>query len=243
MDDRKDRIPSDIEELLRPLRAPERPDPVVRAAHLQAMAATSPRRGGVLARVAAAGLVAKLVLAGTALAATGGGLAAAGALPEPAQRALARVAEKLGIELPVPPGRALPEERPDERPTPTPPASDVLDVVEDRDSYPDGRSFGDAVSDEASENSQGHRRDGDAGKPDDPGSQGKAPEDPGSPDDAGKPDDPGSQGKAPEDPGSQGNKPEGAGKPDDVGTQGNRPEDPGSQGGKPTDPGDLSEMG
>ncbi|MGH2699748.1 MAG: hypothetical protein ACRDJL_11220, partial [Actinomycetota bacterium] len=46
-----------------------------------------------------ASLTAKLAMAGVALAATGG-LAATGSLPAPAQEALAKAGEKVGIELP-----------------------------------------------------------------------------------------------------------------------------------------------
>ncbi|MGH2775976.1 MAG: hypothetical protein ACRDJT_11175 [Actinomycetota bacterium] len=95
------------------------PDDATRAAHLTAMAeaaadldaspartskpaASSPiRRVKLVLSSLFASLVAKIALAGVALAATTGGLAVAGSLPEPAQEALATAAEKVGFELPA----------------------------------------------------------------------------------------------------------------------------------------------
>lgn len=97
-----------------------------------------------------ASLIGKVAIAGVALAATTGGLAATGSLPDPAQEALARAGEKVGFDLPVGDDRVTDGDDagvPDELPEATEGSSapSVLDVIR---SWEDdkGCAFGHAVA-------------------------------------------------------------------------------------------------
>ncbi|MBW3576656.1 MAG: hypothetical protein KY462_02735 [Actinobacteria bacterium] len=83
-------------------------------------AAPAPKRQalrGWTRRVAAAGGL-KLAASATAvLAATGGGLAATGNLPDPAQRAVAEVLDEVGLTVPKPPADRVPQTTGTEEPT------------------------------------------------------------------------------------------------------------------------------
>ncbi|MBA3290917.1 MAG: hypothetical protein H0U17_05420, partial [Actinobacteria bacterium] len=74
-------------------------DPV--ATRAAAASPSPPRRWKLVLTHLLASLGAKVALVGVAVAATTGGLAAAGSLPQPAQDALANAAEKVGFELPA----------------------------------------------------------------------------------------------------------------------------------------------
>ena len=197
-------------------------------------AASSPfRRVKLVITSLFASLIAKVALVGVALAATTGGLAATGSLPEPAQEALARAGERVGFELPA--GDDADEEEgedeagvPDELPEGTEGSSapSVLDVIR---SWGDekGCEFGHAVAtaaggnpepceDEQGGNDEGTRNG--KGRPEGAGKPEGTPE--GKPAGAGE-----GQGK-PE--GTPSSKPEGAGKPE--GTPGG--DNPGAGGGE-----------
>jgi hypothetical protein len=238
------------------------PGDATRAAHVNAMAeaaadleiapaqASKPAASSPIRRVKLvltslfASLIAKVALVGVALAATTGGLAAAGSLPEPAQEALASAAEKVGFGLPAADdaeegeGEAgVPEDLPES--TEGSSAPSVLDVIR---SWGDdkGCEFGHAVAtaaggspgpcqDEQGGNDEGKGRPESAGK--------------GRPEGAGKPEGtptgrPAGAGKGPGRPagagegqgkpeGTPSSKPEGAGKPEGTPGGGN----PGAAGG------------
>lgn len=171
-------------------------------------------------------LTAKLVLSGVALAATTG-LAAAGALPEPAQKAVANAAKKVGFELPA--GNQDDETTgADELPAATDgsPAQAVLDVIRNWQGDK-GCEFGHAVAEAAGGNPGPCPDDGEDGsKGNGDGSEGVHKGKPegtplGKPDGAGKPEGTpsakpdgagkGSTGKPEDTPSAQ---PEGAGKPE-----------------------------
>jgi hypothetical protein len=97
-----------------------------------------------------ASLIGKIALASVALAATTGGLAATGSLPDAAQDALARAGDKVGIDLPLGDDRATHDDGagvPDELPEATEGSSapSVLDIIR---SWGDdkGCEFGHAVA-------------------------------------------------------------------------------------------------
>ena len=207
----------------------------VAPAHASKPAASSPiRRLKLVLTSLFASLIAKVALVGVALAATTGGLAAAGSLPEPAQEALARAAEKVGFELPAADdaqegeGEAgVPEELPES--TEGSSAPSVLDVIR---SWGDdkGCEFGHAVAtaaggspgpcqDEQGGNGEGEGRPESAGK--------------GRPEGAGKPEGtptgkPAGAGEGQGKPeGTPSSKPEGAGTPEGAPGGGN----PGAAGG------------
>ena len=184
---------------------------------------------------------AKVALGSVALAAATGGLAAAGALPQPAQDALSKAAAKVGFDLPAGSQQEEGDENaagPDENASPV--AHAVNEVVVNRDDYANGREFGLAVAEAAkaaaSEQSAGATRRSERGaqKAADKAAQGSkrseqarqdAPETVpgGQPESTGKPDgtpkvSPGGKGKPEEVPGGQ---PERSGKPD--GTPGGPP--------------------
>jgi len=142
------------------------PDEATRATHLMAIAEaaadatltpvltpspTSPfRRVKLVLTSLFASLIGKIALAGVALAATTGGLAATGSLPDPAQEALARAGEKVGFDLPMGDDQATDGDVagvPDELPEATEGSSapSVLDVIR---SWGDekGCAFGHAVA-------------------------------------------------------------------------------------------------
>ncbi|MPZ90580.1 MAG: hypothetical protein GEU68_02960 [Actinobacteria bacterium] len=229
------------------------PEDATRAAHVNAMAeaaadldvapahASKPAASRPIRRVKLvltslfASLIAKVALVGLALAATTGGLAAAGSLPEPAQEALARAAEKVGFELPAAgdaeEGEAgVPEGLPES--TEGSSAPSVLDVIR---SWADdkGCEFGHAVAtaaggspgpcqDEQGGNDEGEGRPESAGK--------------GRPEGAGKPEGtptskPAGAGEGQGKPeGTPSSKPEGAVKPEGTPGGGN-PEADGGAGG------------
>ena len=183
-----------------------------------------------------ASMVAKVALAGVAVAATTGGLAATGSLPEPAQAALANAAEKVGFELPA--GDMRDEDGPPEDlpgGTEGSPTQAVLDVIRNYDGAK-GCEFGHAVAEAAGgnpgpckdEEEDDGRREG--GKPE--GTPDGKPEGAGKPEGTpeGKPEGAGvdTGGKLA---GAPGEKPEGAGKPEGTPGGGNdtgTPNDAGS---------------
>jgi len=189
-----------------------------------------------------ASLIAKVALVGVALAATTGGLAATGSLPDPAQEALARASERVGFELPTGDDSEEGEDEagvPDELPEGTEGSSapSVLEVIR---SWGDDRGceFGHAVAaaaggdpgpcedkqggdDEGSNNGEG-RPEG-AGKPEGVGKPEGAGKPEGTP--AGKPAGAGEGQGKPE--GTPSSKPEGAGKPEGT-PGGSQPETDGS---------------
>ena len=220
------------------------PDGATRVAHVTAMAeaaadldvaavraprpaASSPfRRVKLVLTSLFASLIAKVALVGVALAATTGGLAATGSLPEPAQEALAKASEKVGFELPAG-DDAEEEERedeagvPDELPEGTDGSSapSVLDVIR---SWGDekGCDFGHAVATAAGgdpapcDDDQGGNNEGTSnGKTPDGAGEGR-PEGAGKPEGTpeGKPAGAGEEQGKPE--GTPSSKPEGAGKPE-----------------------------
>ena len=185
----------------------------------------------------AATLIGKIALVGVALAATTGGLAATGSLPDPAQDALNRAGERVGFDLPAGDDRlpsddnaGVPEDLPGGAQGSSAPS--VLDVIRSWDDDK-GCEFGHAVAAAAG----GHpgpckeeRRDDDGR--DKPGRQ-EAPG--GRPDGAGKPEGtpqgkPAGAGEGKGKPeGTPGGKPEGAGKPEKApGGDSHRPGGPGS---------------
>jgi len=138
------------------------PDEATRAIHLMAMAETAagldsppaseiapaPSRPFSRAKVVLSSLIASLIgkiaLVGVAVAATTGGLAATGSLPDPAQDALARAAEKVGFDLPASDNDAgVPEDLPDGAQGSS--AASVLDVIRSWDDDK-GCEFGHAVA-------------------------------------------------------------------------------------------------
>ncbi len=174
-----------------------------------------------------ASVAAKIALAGVAVAATTGGLAATGSLPEPAQAALANAAEKVGFELPAGDMRdedGPPEDLPDG--AEGSPAQAVLEVIRNWEGDK-GCEFGHAVAEAAGGNpgpckdeADGDR--GEGGRPDDAGRPEGTPD--GRPEGAGEDTD----GKPA---GTPAEKPEGAGKPEGITGGGNdtgAPEDSGS---------------
>ena len=170
-------------------------------------------------------LIGKVALVGVALAATTGGLAATGSLPDPAQEALARAAEKVGFELPASDDTGEDEAGvPDELPEGTEGSSapSVLDVIR---SWGDekGCDFGHAVAAAAGgnpgpcENEQVGNDEGRSngkGRPEGVGSGKGRPEGAGKPEGTpeGKPAGAGEGQGKPE--GTPDSKPEGAGKPE-----------------------------
>jgi len=209
-------------------------DPVATRA---AAASLSPlRRWKLVLTHLLASMVAKVALAGVAVAATTGGLAATGSLPEPAQAALANAAEKVGFELPA--GDMRDEDGPPEDlpgGTEGSPAQAVLDVIRNYDGAK-GCEFGHAVAEAAGgnpgpckdEEEDDGRREG--GKPE--GTPDGKPEGAGKPEGTpeGKPEGAGvDTGGKPA--GAPGEKPEGAGKPEGTPGGGNdtgAPDDAGS---------------
>jgi hypothetical protein len=141
------------------------PDDATRATHLLAISeaaaeldetparASKPARSFTLLRRTkfvfaslVASLVGKIALVGVAVAATTGGLAATGSLPDAAQDALARAGEKVGIQLPAGDGHegaGVPDELPE--PTEGSSAPSVLDVIRSWDDDK-GCEFGHAVA-------------------------------------------------------------------------------------------------
>jgi hypothetical protein len=219
------------------------PDDATRATHLVAIGdaaanldvkrapastpAPSPsplRRVKVVLTSLLASLVGKIALVSVAVAATTGGLAATGSLPDAAQDALARAAERVGFELPAGDGSEgkigdnearVPDELPDA--TEGSSAQSVLDVIRSWDDDK-GCEFGHAVATAAGGQPGPCADDGDGtegaskGKPDD------TPE--GKPEGAGKPEGtpqgkPAGAGEGQEKPeGTPDGQPEGAGKPE-----------------------------
>jgi hypothetical protein len=167
-----------------------------------------------------ASLVGKIALVSVAVAATTGGLAATGSLPDAAQDALARAAEKVGFELPAGDGSEgktsdnearVPDELPDA--TEGSSAQSVLDVIRSWDDDK-GCEFGHAVAtaaggkpgpcNEGQDDDGSKNEDTPKGQPEGAGKPEGTPQ--GKPAGAGE-----GQGK-PE--GTPDGKPEGAGKPD-----------------------------
>jgi len=182
-----------------------------------------------------ASLIGKIALASVALAATTGGLAATGSLPDPAQEALARAADKVGIDLPVGDDRATHDDDagvPDELPEATEGSSapSVLDIIR---SWGDdkGCEFGHAIATAAGghpgpcNDEQGDDEDG-AKKPE--GTPKGKPEGAGKPEGTpqGKPAGAGEGEGKPE--GTPAGKPDGAGKPE--GTPGGGSDEAGENG-------------
>jgi len=203
------------------------PDEATRATHLMAIAEaavdvdatpapvltpapSSPfRRMKIVLTSLFASLIGKIALASVALAATTGGLAATGSLPDPAQEALARAGEKVGFDLPVGGDRAtdgddagVPDDLPEGAGDSSAPS--VLDVIRSWDDDK-GCEFGHAVA-TAAGGRPGPCADGQGGR--DGGSKNN-----------GKPD------------GTSKGKPEGAGKPE--GTPQGKPAGAGEGKGKP----------
>lgn len=114
-----------------------------------AVTPSTPRRKSMLSTLFAS-LSAKIAAASFAAVAATGGLAAAGALPDPAQQAVADAAAKIGLHLPSPEDDASTQQH--EAPEVGPVNEDVQGVLED-DSL-EGRDKGDAVSDAADQNRQ-----------------------------------------------------------------------------------------
>jgi len=234
---------SDLSDIARDVKATlmASPDDATRATHLVAIGdaaanldvkrapastpAPSPnpfRRVKVVLTSLLASLVGKIALVSVAVAATTGGLAATGSLPDAAQDALARAAEKVGFELPAGDGfegdtsdneAQVPDELPEA--TEGSSAQSVLDVIRSWDDDK-GCEFGHAVAtaaggdpgpckDEEGDDEDGSKND-DApkGKPEGAGKPEGTPQ--GKPAGAGE-----GQGK-PE--GTPDGKPEGAGKPE-----------------------------
>jgi len=215
------------------------PDDATRATHLVAIGdaaanldvkrapastpAPSPsrlRRVKVVLTSLLASLVGKIALVSVAVAATTGGLAATGSLPDAAQDALARAAERVGFELPAGDGSEgkigdnearVPDELPDA--TEGSSAQSVLDVIRSWDDDK-GCEFGHAVATAAGGQPGPCADDGDGtegaskGKPDD------TPEGAGKPEGTpqGKPAGAGEGQEKPE--GTPDGQPEGAGKPE-----------------------------
>ena len=200
-------------------------------------------------------LTAKVAVTGVALAAATGGLAATGALPEPAQDALANTAAKVGIELP---GGDEGDETTDPKELPEAtegsPAQAVLDVIRNWEGDK-GCEFGHAVAEAAGGNpapcpdkgEEGTGRNGDKGKPE--GAPSGKPEGAGKPErtPSAKPEGAG-DGNTGKPEGTPSAKPDGAGKPEgtpggqedggddgapEAGKSGGSPTDPPSSGGKP----------
>jgi len=164
---------SDLSDIARDVKATlmESPDDATRATHLVAIGdaaanldvkrapastpAPSPsplRRVKVVLTSLLASLVGKIALVSVAVAATTGGLAATGSLPNAAQDALARAAEKVGFELPAGDGSEgktgdsearVPDELPEA--TEGSSAQSVLDVIRSWDDDK-GCEFGRAVA-------------------------------------------------------------------------------------------------
>jgi uncharacterized membrane protein YgcG len=208
------------------------PDDATRAAHLVAIGeavsdldampalastpAPSPsplRRVKVVLASLFASVVGKIALVSVAVAATTGGLAATGSLPDAAQDALARAGEKVGFELPPSDGNegtGVPDELPEA--TEGSSAQSVLDVIRSWDDDK-GCEFGHAVATAAGgqpgpcndeESNEGKPEDTPKGKPEGAGKPEGTPQ--GKPAGAGE-----GQGK-PE--GTPDGQPEGAGKPE-----------------------------
>jgi hypothetical protein len=231
------------------------PDEATRATHLVSMAqATASLQTQPAARVQptparafsraklvltslAATLIGKVALVGVALAATTGGLAATGSLPDPAQDAVARVGEKVGFDLPRgddreprDDDRGVPEDLPGKAQGSSAPS--VLDVIRSWDDDK-GCEFGHAVAAAAGGHAGACKEErGDDDGRDKPGKQEARG---GRPDDAGKPEGtpqgkPAGAGEGigkPE--GIPDGKPEGAGKPEKApGGDSNRAGGPGS---------------
>ena len=227
---------------------PAAPDEGTRVAHLASiaqatagldtqLAAGSPpapsrplNRAKLVLTSLAATLLGKIALVGVALAATTGGLAATGSLPDPAQDALNRAGERVGFDLPAGDDRVpsednagVPEDLPGGAQGSSAPS--VLDVIRSWDDDK-GCEFGHAVAAAAG----GHpgpckEERGDEDGREKPAKQ-EAPG--GRPDGAGKPEGtpqgkPAGAGEGKGKPeGTPGGKPEGSGKPE--GTPGGKPE-------------------
>jgi len=188
------------------------------------------RRAGLVFTSLFATLIGKIALVGVAVAATTGGLAATGSLPDPAQEALTRVGERIGIHLPA--GGDNEAGVPDELPPSTEGSSapTVLDVIR---SWGDdkGCAFGHAVATAAG--GKPTPCDGEQGDIDDESKKGGKPEGAGKPETTpkGKPEGAGKpettpKGKPETTP--QG-KPEGAGKPEGTPGGGSNAEERGSR--------------
>jgi hypothetical protein len=187
----------------------------------------------------AATLIGKIALVGVALAATTGGLAATGSLPDPAQDALNRAGERVGFDLPAGDDRVPSEDTagvPEDLPSGAQGSSapSVLDVIRSWDDDK-GCEFGHAVAAAAGGRPGPCKEErGDEDGRDKPGKQeapGGRPEGAGKPEGTpqGKPAGAGEGKGKPE--GTPGGKPEGAGKPE--GTPGGKPEGAGKPEGTP----------
>ena len=119
----------------------------------------------------------------TAMLIATGSAAAAGVLPDAAQNALADAASNVGISIPHSSDDGSEQSKAPEVKPASESASDVAVavhvVIESRDQYGNGRDFGQAVAQAARdaaaarrEAGQSHAKDGAAGPPSDPGSQG-----------------------------------------------------------------------
>ena len=220
------------------------PDEATRATHLMAIAEaaanvdatpapvltpapSSPfRRMKLVLTSLFASLIGKIALASVALAATTGGLAATGSLPDPAQEALARASEKVGFQLPTDDDDAgVPDELPEA--TEGSSAPSVLDVIRSWDDDK-GCAFGHAVA-TAAGGRPGPCKDARSGDTDGSKDKGKPEGTPqGKPEGAGKPEGtphgkPAGAGEGKGKPeGTPDGKPEGAGKPE--GTPDGKPE-------------------
>ena len=179
-----------------------------------------------------ASLVGKIALVSVAVAATTGGLAATGSLPDPAQEALTRVGEKVGIHLPA--GGDNEAGVPDELPPSTEGSSapTVLDVIRSWDDDK-GCAFGHAVATAAG--GKPGPCNGEQGDLDDESKKGGKPEGAGKPETTpkGKPEGAGKPETTPEGAGkpegTPQEKPEGAGKPEGTPGGGSNAEERGSR--------------
>jgi len=187
----------------------------------------------------AATLIGKIALVGVALAATTGGLAATGSLPDPAQDALNKAGETVGFDLPAGDDRVpsdnkagVPEDLPGGAQGSSAPS--VLDVIRSWDDDK-GCEFGHAAAAAAGGHPGACKEErGDKDGREKPGKQearGGRPDDAGKPEGTpqGKPAGAGEGQGKPE--GTPGGTPEGAGKPE--GTPGGKPEGAGKPEGTP----------
>jgi translation initiation factor IF-2 len=228
------------------------PDEATRATHLVSMAQataglhTQPaaqvrpaparafNRAKLVLTSLAATLIGKIALVGVALAATTGGLAATGSLPDPAQDAVARAGEKVGLELPRGDDRVpsdddggVPEDLPGKAQGSSAPS--VLDVIRSWE-VDKGCEFGHAVAAAAG----GHPVACTKERGDDDGrdKRGKQEARGGRPDDAGRPE--GTPQGKPAGAGEGKGKPEGTpGKPEGVGKTEGTPDGKPEGAGKP----------
>ena len=179
------------------------------------------RRARVVVSSLFASLIGKITLVSVAVAATTGGLAATGSLPDPAQDALARASEKVGFHLPAGDGSEAGDDEsgvPEELPPSTEGSSapTVLDVIRSWDDEK-GCAFGHAVA-TAAGGKPGPCND-EQGDLDDETKKGGKPEGTpkGKPEGAGKPE------------GTPKGKPDGAGKPEGTPGGGSNAEERGSR--------------